>query len=213
MLRVLIAEDEDIIVQGIMDAFFYGIEMIREASKTVKFRSIILTSYAEFDYAKRAISAHVDEFLLKPVNERELGELLHRLATEIAGDRQADHGVELNLDHYAKKDLSENHYVAKTIEKIRKDYASRLNIEGISEELGVSASYLSRRFKEVTGQTFLDFLNKYRVQMAIAMLSTGQYRVYEISEATGFTDYKHFCSVFKKYTLKSPTHFAKRIVN
>ena len=58
----------------------------------------------------------------------------------------------------------------------------------------------------------MDFLNKYRVQMAIAMLSTGQYRVYEISEATGFTDYKHFCSVFKKYTLKSPTHFAKRIV-
>ena len=251
MLRVLIAEDEDIIRKGLVYTTDWlsmgcvvvaeaadgqeglekilevkpdvviadicmpcldGIEMIREASKTVKFRSIILTSYAEFDYAKRAISAHVDEFLLKPVNERELGELLHRLATEIAGDRQADHGVELNLDHYAKKDLSENHYVAKTIEKIRKDYASRLNIEGISEELGVSASYLSRRFKEVTGQTFLDFLNKYRVQMAIAMLSTGQYRVYEISEATGFTDYKHFCSVFKKYTLKSPTHFAKRIV-
>ena len=82
-------------------------------------------------------------------------------------------------------------------------------MEAISEELGVSASYLSRKFKEVTGQTFLDFLNKYRVQQAIVLLNTQKYRISEISEATGFTDYKHFCSVFKKYTLKSPTKFVK----
>ena len=41
-----------------------------------------------------------------------------------------------------------------------------MSIESISEEMGVSASYLSRKFKEITGQTFLDFLNKYRVQQA-----------------------------------------------
>ena len=41
------------------------------------------------------------------------------------------------------------------------------------------------------------------------MLGTRQYRISEISEATGFTDYKHFCSVFKKYTSKSPTKFIK----
>ena len=81
----------------------------------------------------------------------------------------------------------------------------------LSEELGVSASYLSRKFKEVTGQTFLDFLNKYRVQQAVALLNTGNYRINEISDATGFTDYKHFCTVFKKYTSKSPTKFIKEI--
>ena len=68
---------------------------------------------------------------------------------------------------------------------------------------------LSRKFKEITGQTFLDFLNKYRVQQAITLLNTREYRISEISEAVGFSDYKHFCSVFKKYTLKSPTKFVK----
>ena len=43
------------------------------------------------------------------------------------------------------------------------------------------------------------------------MLGTRQYRISEISEATGFTDYKHFCSVFKKYTSKSPTKFLKGV--
>ena len=120
-------------------------------------------------------------------------------------------GGTLNLDYYMQLDVSENRYISKAIEEIRSHYAEKLSVETISEELGISASYLSRKFKEVTGQTFLDFLNKYRVQQAVAMLNTRQYRISEISEATGFTDYKYFCAVFKKYTLKSPTKFIKGI--
>ena len=120
-------------------------------------------------------------------------------------------GGNLNLEYYMQLDLSENQYVSRAIKAIREDFARKLSIESISDDLGVSASYLSRKFKEVTGQTFLDFLNKYRVQQAIVMLGTRQYRISEISEATGFTDYKHFCSVFKKYTSKSPTKFIKGV--
>lgn len=103
--------------------------------------------------------------------------------------------------------VMENGYVAECIRRIQKDYQKRLSVEQIAMELGVSASYLSRKFKEATGQTFLDFLNRYRVQQATALLETGRYRISEISEATGFSDYKHFCAVFKKYTSKSPTKF------
>jgi two-component system response regulator YesN len=120
-------------------------------------------------------------------------------------------GGNLNLEYYMQLDLSENQYVSRAITAIQEDFARKLSIESISDDLGVSASYLSRKFKEVTGQTFLDFLNKYRVQQAIVMLGTRQYRISEISEATGFTDYKHFCSVFKKYTSKSPTKFIKGV--
>ena len=120
-------------------------------------------------------------------------------------------GGNLNLEYYMQLDLSENRYVSRAIAAIRERFAEKLSIEGISEEMGVSASYLSRKFKEITGQTFLDFLNKYRVQQAIVMLNTRQYRIGEISDRVGFNDYKHFCSVFKKYTLKSPTKFMKRM--
>lgn len=258
MLRVLIAEDEDIIRKGLvytvdwlsMDCvvvaeagdgkdgygkilecrpdvvitdicmpFMDGIEMIKKASEHVRFKSVLLTSYADFEYARRAIEARVCEYLLKPVDEEALAEIMARLGAEIASSRQVEHVMEqaeleggsLNLDYYMQLDLSENRYVSKTIETIQEHFAEKISIEGISEELGVSASYLSRKFKEVTGQTFLDFLNKYRVQQAVAMLNTRQYRISEISEATGFTDYKHFCSVFKKYTLKSPTKFLKGV--
>lgn len=258
MLRILIAEDEDIIRKGLVYTvdwlsmgcvvvaeaangreglekileyrpdvviadirmpYLDGIEMIRQASESVRFTGILLTSYAEFDYACRAIDARVREYLLKPVDEEKLARIMEKIAGEIAASRQAEHtrsqeepeGGILNLEHYMNLDRSENGYVSQALERIRTGYAGKLSVESISEELGVSASYLSRKFKEVTGQTFLDFLNRYRVQQAAVMLGTGKYRISEISEATGFSDYKHFCAVFKKYTSKSPTKFLKEM--
>lgn len=207
----------DIVIADICMPFIDGIEMIKKASETVKFRSILLTSHADFEYARRAIDTQVREYMLKPVDEQVLAKVIKKLEEEIVSSRQVElvmeelEGGNLNLEYYIQADLSENRYIAKTIEKIRTAYASKLSIESLSEEQGVSASYLSRKFKEATGQTFLDFLNKYRVQQAVTMLSTRQYRISEISEATGFTDYKHFCSVFKKYTNKSPTKFIKGV--
>ena len=207
----------DVVITDICMPFMDGIEMIKKASEQVRFKSILLTSYADFEYARRAIEARVCEYLLKPVDEEALAGIMKRLEEEIASARQVEHALEqaeleggtMNLEYYMQLDLSENQYVSRAIGKIKEHFAEKISIEGISEELGVSASYLSRKFKEVTEQTFLDFLNKYRVQQAVAMLNTRQYRISEISEATGFTDYKHFCSVFKKYTLKSPTKFIK----
>ena len=157
------------------------------------------------------------EYLLKPVDEEKLAKIMKKLGEEITSVRQVEYAMEqaeleggnLNLEYYMKLDRSENGYVSKLIEAIKTRYGEKLSIESISEEMGVSASYLSRKFKEITGQTFLDFLNKYRVQQAITLLNTREYRISEISEAVGFSDYKHFCSVFKKYTLKSPTKFVK----
>ncbi len=216
-LEKILEHRPDVVIADICMPFIDGIEMIKQASEVVKFKSILLTSYADFEYARRAIDTRVSEYLLKPVNEQTLARIIKKLEEEITSSRQVEivmeelEGGNLNLEYYMQTDLSENRYLAKTIELIRSSYADKLSIESISEELGVSASYLSRKFKEATGQTFLDFLNKYRVQQAVTMLSTRQYRVSEISEATGFTDYKHFCAVFKKYTNKSPTKFIKGV--
>lgn len=208
----------DVVIADICMPCIDGIEMIRRASQEARFKSILLTSYAEFEYARRAIEARVSEYLLKPVDEEKLAQVMRRLAAEIGESRrartaleQAGSAAELKLEQYMALDTSENQYVARALEQIRARYRERLGIELISEELGVSASYLSRKFKEVTGQTFLDFLNRYRVRQAVRLLQTQRYRVSEISEAVGFTDYKHFCSVFKKYTMKSPTKFFKNV--
>ena len=179
-LEQLEALKPDVVITDICMPFMDGIEMIQKASEKVKFKSILLTSYAEFDYARRAIEARVCEYLLKPVDEEKLAKIMKKLGEEITSVRQVEYAMEqaeleggnLNLEYYMKLDRSENGYVSKLVETIKIRYGEKLSIESISEEMGVSASYLSRKFKEITGQTFLDFLNKYRVQQAITLSST-----------------------------------------
>lgn len=102
-----------------------------------------------------------------------------------------------------------NPYVKKALLQIANNYNKKLNIESIADDMGVSPSYLSRKFKCETSQTFLDMLNKHRIEKAVELMGDGKLRIYEISYMVGFSDYKHFCNVFKKYTNMAPTDFIK----
>lgn len=47
-------------------------------------RVVIVTGFREFEYARKAIKLGVDEFLLKPVNIKEISEVMTKIKTEIA---------------------------------------------------------------------------------------------------------------------------------
>lgn len=84
----------DVVITDICMPFMDGIEMIKKASEQVRFKSILLTSYADFEYARRAIEARVCEYLLKPVDEEALADIMERLGEEIVNSRQVEHVME-----------------------------------------------------------------------------------------------------------------------
>lgn len=222
-LAMLEQYQPDLVIADILMPEMNGIEMLEAASKMKlkPFKSIILTSYANFDYARKAVHLQVTDYLLKPVDEDELKSTIHRIkksmeeskdySTIIALAKKQDIGNLVDWDIYLNENTLKNSYVAQALYKIRDHYCEKISIDSIAEELDVSASYLSRKFKEATAQTFLELLTRYRIQKAIGLLQKGTYRVYEVSDLTGFSDYKNFCLVFKKYTKTSPTEFVKHI--
>ena len=204
----------DIVLADIMMPMMNGIEMIRKGQEIADFKAIIMTSYADFEYAKKAIELGVSAYLMKPVDEEELKKSISKIITELEKDnqlRQLSYKMKNadDIDALFIKSEGDNDYIQEVLKGTRERFAEKISLETFSEELGVSGSYLSRKFKEATGQTYLDFLNKYRVQQAIKLLETGTYKVYEVSEMTGFSDYKYFSTVFKKYTDRSPSDFVK----
>ena len=203
----------DVVLTDIRMPKLDGITMIEKAKKEVKFHSILLTSYAEFDYAKRAITLDVSSYLLKPVSEKELEEAMERIRTDLKiykDPREEEKNPLLReMEDIIAKGSTTNYYVAETLRVITKEYRDKISIETVSSELGVSPSYLSRKFKEVTGKTFLEVLHEYRIIQSAKLLATGKYRVGEVADLSGFSDYKHFYSVFKKYTGIAPTEYTK----
>ncbi len=204
----------DIVLADIMMPIYDGIEMIKRAKEVASFKSIILTSYAEFDYAKQAIELDVSSYLMKPVDEEELKKAIAKIITELEKEDKYEQiekkSVKVEaMDTIFVKNNKDNEYVQQILDYVKLHYAEKISIETFADEMGVSASYLSRKFKEAAGTSFLDFLNKYRVQQAIKLLESGKYKVYEVSDLTGFSDYKHFNTVFKRYTDSSPSEFIK----
>lgn len=207
--------EPDIVIADIMMPYMDGMEMLRQTHDKAHYKSIILTSYAEFSYAKQAIDLKISDYLMKPVEEEELKEVIARVSAEITKEREIEQlyekqNIGMDMQEYYVRASQESPYITQMLEITQEHYAEKISVESIAEQLGVSASYLSRKFKQATGLTYLDFLNKYRVQKAIKLLETGKYKVYEISDLTGFSGYKHFNTVFKKYTKQSPTEFIRR---
>lgn len=219
-LEKIIEYQPDVVITDIRMPKMDGIEMVRRALEHVNFTCIILTSYAEFDYAKKAIELRVFEYLVKPVDEDEIKKTMEALHNDLNQKKQVKLMLDstkklsnkIDFNNFVQYTSSDCDCVTKAIQKIQEKYAERISVETIADELGISSRYLSRKFKEVTDRSFLDLLNWYRVQQAIKLLETGRYRVYEISDITGFNDYKHFCTVFKRYTMMPPTGFANRKV-
>lgn len=222
-LRFIREKQPDLVITDIIMPEMGGIEMLEaaEAENAHSFKSMILTSYSEFDYARQAVKLQVSDYLLKPVDEDELIKAVERVKGQISLEGSghgravelADNGIAEEFGEwgpYIDAAKTQNPYVMQVLSKIRDHYHEKISIECIAEELQVSTSYLSRKFREETTQTFLDSLTRYRIRQAIALLKKGTYRVYEISALVGFNDYKHFCMVFKKYTHASPREFVKR---
>lgn len=215
--------EPDVVIADIIMPEMNGIEMLKAAQnlEIKPFKSVILTSYADFNYARQAVKLQVADYLLKPVDEDELKKTISCVRNSLEETKAysslialtkkngIDELVDWNI--YLNKDVLKNRYVSQALYKIRDNYNEKISIESIAEKLQVSASYLSRKFKEITGTTFLELLMRYRIQKAIGLLKQGNYRIYEVSDLTGFTDYKHFCVVFKKFTKTSPSEFVKNL--
>lgn len=193
----------DVVITDIRMPRMSGIEMISAAKEQYPcaFIPVVLTSYSDFEYARTSIHLGVFEYLLKPVREEALKEVMERIAVK-RRQEQKPSGM-------LRSASFKNPYVIRAVEEIKEHYHTKLTLPMVAERLNVSATYLNKKLKEETSSTFLDLLNGYRVTKAGELLQTGEYRIYEISGMTGFSDYKHFCAVFKKYTGSIPTAFIK----
>ncbi|ETZ22986.1 chromate resistance protein ChrB domain-containing protein [Pedobacter sp. V48] len=98
----------------------------------------------------------------------------------------------------------------KTIIQDQIDTNLALSLTGISNELNVNPTYVSREFsKYFDDLSFGEYIRKLRVDKAIAYIETTAYSLSEIAYLTGFSDQSHFTRIFKLETGIKPSQFKK----
>lgn len=115
--------------------------------------------------------------------------------------------------HYArlaeeiKKQQASSRYsghISKAVQLILEKYASNLSLDVAASALSLHPSYLSRLFKEETGMTFTEYLNRVRIKTSCALMDAGHECLREISSQVGFLNHTYFFKVFKTMTGMTP---------
>lgn len=90
-------------------------------------------------------------------------------------------------------------------------YSERnLSMYSVSRACGISSSYLSRLFVAYQPPGFVEYLNRYRLEKAKALMVTTHYTIADIGFKTGFNSPQNFIRVFKKYDGETPGQFRAR---
>lgn len=196
----------DILIIDINLPILSGLEVIRKLKeKKADISIIIISGYDDFCYCQEALRLNVTEYLLKPIDYRELEEIVKRIQIkrfqrDISGTKEESEPTEFSL-------------IQKITGYIRENYKAEINLEKLSEEFHVSGSYISKRFKQDTGMNYFEYLTWVRIEKAKAILLSSEHLVTEIASETGFKDYRIFIKSFKDKTGMTPKEFRKKYEN
>ncbi|MBZ0257775.1 helix-turn-helix domain-containing protein, partial [bacterium] len=86
-------------------------------------------------------------------------------------------------------------------------YSKDLSAKIMAQALGYDPSYFSKKFKELTHESFVKYLGRVRLKKAKELLQDPYITLVDVSERCGFSDPAYFSNVFKKEFGVSPSNF------
>lgn len=95
--------------------------------------------------------------------------------------------------------------------EVEHSYAEDLSVAYMADACGYSKSHFMKLFRQMTCQTFNDYLTDYRLMIASNMLKTGSARIIDIALDCGFKDAAYFSTCFLKHFGMSPELLEKNI--
>lgn len=88
--------------------------------------------------------------------------------------------------------------VKSAVRYIRANYKENISLADVSSYLGFSSCYFCHVFKEITGQTVLEYINYLRCAQAKKMILSGLYNISESAAKCGFHNLSYFSKTYKK---------------
>jgi len=92
---------------------------------------------------------------------------------------------------------------------VERHYRQDCSLDALSQTISFSYSYISRYFKKITGISFNEYVNQYRISKACNILTDSDCSVLECAYEVGYTSLRSFNRNFKQYTGITPKEYRK----
>lgn len=184
----------DIVITDIKMPLINGLDLIRQANEELENvpQFIIVSGYADFEYAKQAMQYGVFYYVLKPIKAGELREALQGCTARFSFPK-SDSGSARALISY-----------------IDTNYNRNISLEELSAKFCFSMKHTAALVKKHTGKSFTDYLADLRMETAFALLLKTEMKVKEIAAYVGYEDPQYFHRVFKQKTGQTPAQYREK---
>lgn len=192
-------EQPDIVIMDINIPIINGLKVIQLSR--VKYPSmafVIVSGYDDFSYCREALRLQITDYILKLVNYEEFGSCIDRLKNSLYNNEVKEKPV-------VKKER-----VITGITKYMQEHLSEdVSLHILSEEFHLNSQYISQLFKNEIGVNFLTYLTNIRMEHAKKLLLSTSLSIAEVSEQSGYGDYRVFTKVFKKSEGITPSQYRR----
>ena len=96
------------------------------------------------------------------------------------------------------------HLIYSVMNYVQESFAEDIDEKELAQSNGISYSYFSRSFKNVTGMTFKNYLNRTRISKAQQLLFLKGCSVSEAAIACGYNSMSYFIKVYRLITGTTP---------
>lgn len=159
---------------------------------------VIVSGYDDFSYCREALRLQITDYILKPVNYEEFGTCIDNL--KIALFQRQSQG---------REERQEERTIHGITRYLQEHLSEEISLSVLSEEFHLNAQYISSLFKSEIGVNFLAYLTNIRMEKAKKLLMTTALSIAEISERSGYGDYRVFTKVFKKSEGITPSQYRR----
>ena len=114
------------------------------------------------------------------------------------------------ISEYISKSSSDNDgsIVNRLKKKIDQEFQNKdFSLNEVAENLGVTPNYLGTQFKQKTGKSYTEYIEKLRIDKACHLLKETNLKIYEIADECGYADGQYLSRVFKNATGLTPLEY------
>ena len=203
-LQFCISHEVDAVLSDINMPQMTGLDFIKKLRESGKdhIQVVFITGYALFEYAKTAISIGASDYLLKPLNPDDIKKAFEKVRMTL--DRIGNHQEEIRRMEKLAEEFEGTHagLCKEVVQYLAENYAQDISMPQLASCFQISQNYLGKVFQQTSGMNIRACLNEIRIEKAENLLKTGRYRMYEVAEMVGFSNYDYFRKIYKQYKTK-----------
>lgn len=183
----------------------YGYELIRRLNEMgIESNYIMMSGYDEFEYACEALRCGALDYLLKPVDKKQLQKRIVQIIVEKLHGTIPEESKK-NEDPVLQRSYEEfSPLIRKIVMMVAMEYGQHISLKSIADRFRMNATYLGQIFIKETDMKFSEYLMAYRMYVARDRIMNTDEKISVVASEVGYSNMNYFYQHFHNYYNTTP---------